>query len=495
MRKEPPLPQDVWDKLAPDAQAAVLLLVERYEQTSARLEHQIAELKAQLAQLQTRLNQNSQNSSRPPSTDPPGLKRSPPRQPSGRKRGAQPGHRRHERTLVPPHQVQQTVLCKPTACRRCGTALEGTDSEPLRHQVTELPPIEPHVTEYQLHRLVCPHCGTSTCGPLPSGVPTGHFGPRLQSVLALLSGAYRLSKRMVERLGGDLLGIEICTGEICALEQASAAALHAPVAEAREYVRQQPSAGMDETGWRENRRRAWLWVAVTAWVTVFAIRLSRGAKVAREMLGDSFDGLLTSDRWSGYHWITLLRRQVCWAHLRREFQAMIDRGTAGGPAIGKRLLGHSDALFGWWHRVRDSTLSRATFHDYVMRRLRGAFRQDLEAGTRCRCSKTAATCRELLRVEPALWTFVRRAGVEPTNNAAERVLRHAVLWRKSSYGTDSQAGSHFVENILTVVASCRQQGRNVLDYLTRCCEAALAGDPAPSLLPTRAPDQPALKAA
>lgn len=494
MRKEPPLPQDVWDKLAPDAQAAILLLVQRYQQTIAALQQQVTQLKGQLAQLQTRLHQNSQNSSRPPSTDPPGLKRSPPRQRSGRKRGGQPGHSRHERALVPPDRVQETVPCKPAACRRCGATLHGSDAEPLRHQVIELPPIAPHVTEYQLHRLVCPHCGTSTCGQLPGGVPRGRFGPRLQGVLSLLSGAYRLSKRMVETLSSDLLGIEISTGEICALEQASAAALDAPVAEARQYVQQQESVGMDETSWRQNGGRAWLWIAVTTWVSVFAIRLSRGAQVAREMLGDAF-GRVTSDRWSAYHWIPLLERQLCWAHLRREFQAMIDRGTTGGRAIGARLLGHSDVLFGWWHRVRDSTLSRATLHDYVMRLLRPAFREDLEAGARCRCAKTAATCRELLKVEPALWTFVRHAGVEPTNNAAERTLRHAVLWRKASHGTDSEAGSHFVENILTAVASCRQQGRNVLDYLTCCCAAALAGDAPPSLLPPQATGQPTLQAA
>lgn len=213
------------------------------------------------------------------------------------------------------------------------------------------------------------------------------------------------------------------------------------------------------------------------------------------MLGDAFGGLVTSDRWSAYNWIALLHRQLCWAHLRREFQAMIDRGTTGGRAIGEALLGHCDVLFGWWHRVRDSTLSRATFHDHVMRLLRAAFREDLEAGTRCRCAKTAATCGELLKLEPALWTFLRRTGVEPTDNAAERALRHVVLWRKASYGTDSAAGSHFVENILTVVVSCRPQGRNVLDYLTTCCAAALAGDAAPSLLPAQATGQPALKAA
>lgn len=475
MRKEPPLPQDFWDLAPPVVQQAVLALVDRYEQTIARLEERIAALEA-------RLHQNSQNSHRPPSSDPPTVKRSPPRQPSGRKRGGQPGHARHQRPLLPPDQVQDIIICRPSACRRCGGTLEGNDPEPRRHQVAELPPIQPEVIEYQLHRLECPRCGITTEAQLPAGVPSGCFGPRLQSLLALASGVYRMSKRMVQSFSGDVLGTEISLGEVAALERATAAALDPPVAEAREYVQQQPSAGMDETGWHEAKQRAWLWVMVTTWVTVFCIRLSRGAKVAQEMLGEFFAGVVTSDRWKGYDWLQLSLRQICWAHLRREFQAMIDRGGKAA-AIGRRLLGHSDVLFSWWHRVRDETLARSTFQQYVLRWLRPEFQQDLAMGTRCACAKTAATCRELEKVETALWTFIRREGVEPTNNGPERTLRHAVMWRKTSYGTDSKHGSHFVENILTVVASCRQQERNILEYLTTCCQAACAATAIPSLLP------------
>lgn len=476
MRKEPPLPHNIWDRIPPDAQAAVLALVERYDQTIAGLEQRIADLEARLAQ-------NSRNSSRPPSSDPPTVKRSPPRQPSGRKRGGQPGHVRHQRPLVPLDQVQDIIICKPPACRRCGGTLHGDDAQPRRHQVVELPPIQPQITEYQLHSLPCAHCGITTQADLPAGVPSGSFGPRLQSLLALGSGVYRMSKRMVQSFCADVLGTEISLGEVAALEQATAAALDAPVSQAREYVQQQPAAGMDETGWREGKRRAWLWVMVTAAVTVFCIRLSRGAQVAQEMLGQCFAGVLTSDRFSAYTWLPLRLRQICWAHLRRDFQAMIDRGGQAAR-IGRRLLGHSDVLFTWWHRVRDGTLARSTFEQYVMRWLRPAFQEDLAAGTRCACAKTAATCRELEKVETALWTFVRREGVEPTNNGSERTLRHGVMWRKTSHGTDSRRGSHFVENILTVVASCRQQGRNVLDYLTACCEAACSGTSPPSLVPS-----------
>jgi len=191
--------------------------------------------------------------------------------------------------------------------------------------------------------------------------------------------------------------------------------------------------------------------------------------------------VLTSDRAKADNGQPLQSRQICWAHLRRDFQAMIDRGGAGA-AVGESLLEQADVLFGWWPWVRDGTWAPATFQGY-MRGLRGAFQQELEAGARCACPQTAATCQELLKVETAVWTFARVPGLDPTNNAAERALRHPVQWRKTSYGTDSLAGSHFVENLLTVVATCRQQDRNVLDYLTRCCQALYTGVPPPSLLP------------
>jgi transposase len=473
MRREPPLPAELWDRIAPEIQAAIWALVDGYER-------RIAALEAEVAELRERLNQTSQNSSRPPSADPPESKRTPPRVPSGRKRGAQPGHPRYERTLVPVDQVQAVIACKPAHCRRCGEGLHGTDAQPLRHQVIEVPPPRPEVTEYQLHRLVCGRCGTTTCGTLPPGVPATSYGPRLASLVALCGGAYRMSKRMVVNFCTDVWGVPMAVGEICQVEQTVAQALDPPVQEARTYIQTQ-AANVDETTWWEQMRRGALWVAVTQWVSVFAIRASRGAKVLGELLGEGYRAVLTSDRAKAYNRQPLRRRQICWAHLRRDFQAMIDRGGAG-KAVGERLLEHAEVLFGWWHWVRDGTWARSTFQYYV-RWLRQAFREELEAGTRCACPKTAATCRELLGVEPALWTFVRVEGIEPTNNAAERALRHAVQWRKTSYGTESARGSHFVENILTVVATCRQQDRHILDFLTHCCHALYTGTQPPSLLP------------
>jgi transposase len=473
MSQESPIPKDLWDLIPPAAQAALLALL-------GNLQSELLALRQQVADLSARLGQNSQNSSRPPSSDAPAVKRPPPREPSGRRRGAQPGHEPHHRPLLSP---DEEIPRKPTACRRCGEALAGTDLQPLRHQVIELPPIKPLVTEYQLHRLVCPRCGTSTCATLPDGVPSGQQGPRLQALLAVLTGAYRLSKDQAETLCGDLFAIPVCPGTICNLEQDTTAALEPVVEPLREYVKTQ-HANMDETGWREEGKRAWLWVAVTALVAVFHICRSRGSAVARSLLGPGLHWVVTSDRYSAYKWLALRRRQLCWAHLRRDFQAMIDRDNAGS-AIGMELLIFSDDVFYWWYRVRDGTLKRSSMRTCIAEQ-RPWLRDLLERGTVCGCAKTAAVCRELLKLEPALWTFLRREGVEPTNNAAERALRHAVLWRKSSYGTASVKGSRYVATILSVVATCRCQGRNVLEFVTECCQARLQGRAAPSLLPTAA---------
>ena len=386
------------------------------------------------------------------------------------------------RALVPPERVASVTQCKPTACRRCGHALSGEDSEPLRHQVAELPPIEPEVHEYRLHRLSCPHCNTVTRGPLPDGVPRTAFGPRLHAALSVLTGAYRLSKRQVSQLCSDLLGLTISIGMIAKLERITADVLEQPVAELAEAVKTAGAANIDETGWRENGRKAWLWVVVTGLGVVFRIARSRAGAVAADLLGEEPKPIVISDRFPGYEWIKLKSRQVCWAHLRRDFQAMIDR-DGDGAEVGRQLLWQSNKLFEYWHKVRDGTIQRSTFLQ-SMAWLRPMVRSSLERGSRCACAKTAATCGELLRLWDCLWTFTHVAGVEPTNNAAERALRHAVIWRRISGGTDSEAGSRFVERMLSVVATCRQQKRNVLEYLTRCHRARLLGKEVPSLIDT-----------
>ena len=465
MTDQPPLPQILWDTLSPDAQAAVVAVVRSLER--------------RIAELEERVNKNSTNSSKPPSSDPPSVKRRPPVPASGKKRGGQPGHRHQPRALVPPEQLRQVFECKPSECRRCGDELHGDDPEPIRHQVAEVPPVRPVVDEYRLHRLTCPRCRTSTCAVLPPGVPTGAFGPRLRAILSVLAGGYRLGKRPIRQLVFDLSGLTISTGMISRLERQGATELAAPVEELRQYVRDAGSAHIDETSWWQGQDKAWLWGAVTRLVTVFTIATSRGAEVAKGMLGTAARKVVICDRFKSYLWVK--RRQFCRAHLNRDFQAMIDRGGESAE-VGERLMGHSGALFEWWHRVRDGTLSRSSFRTYVAT-MRPFLKEDLQRGALRACPKTAGTCRELLAGETHLWTFVRVEGIEPTNNDAERALRHGVIYRKISGGTDSETGSRFVERILSVVATCRQQDMNVLDYLTRCYQAHLDGRPLPSLLP------------
>jgi transposase len=473
MKDQPPLPQSIWNRLSPEAQTAVSVLVQSFER--------------RIADLEERLGKNSTNSSRPPSTDPPSVKRRPPAPASGKKRGGQPGHHRKTRPLVPPEQVRQVIDCKPPQCRWCHQVLQGDDPQPIRHQVAEVPPVRPTVDEYRLHRLTCPRCRTSTCATLPPGVPQGAFGPRLRAILSVLAGGYRLGKRPIRQLALDLLGLTISTGMIARLERQSADELEAPVEELRDHVRQAAVTHIDETSWWQGQDKMWLWAAVTRLVTVFVIAPSRGADVAKEILGTDAKKVVISDRLKSYGWIK--RHQFCWAHLNRDFQAMIDRGGESAE-VGRLLLGHSERMFGWWHRVRDGTMARATLRSEVAM-MRFSFREDLRRGLECGCAKTVGTCRELLSGETHLWTFVRVEGVEPTNNDAERALRHGVIYRKLSGGTDSEAGSRFVERMLSVVATCRQQEVNVLDYLTRCYQARLDGKAAPSLLPTTSTAQAA----
>jgi transposase len=252
------------------------------------------------------------------------------------------------------------------------------------------------------------------------------------------------------------------------------------VEEAAVYV-QSCDLNIDETPWKERRKRRTLWTMVTTQLSVFTITTGRGVAVLQQLVGEWYSGIVTSDRAKVYDSYALRKRQLCLAHLCRDFQAMIDRGGAG-KEVGEALLEHMHVLFAWWHWVRDGTWTRATFQSSV-RTLRASFKLELEWGAQNACPKTAATCRELLTREVALWTFVRVEGIEPTNNSAERSLRRAVLWRKVSFGTQSERGSRFVASMLTVLLSCQQQQRNALTYLTACCQAFYANRPVPSLVP------------
>jgi transposase len=371
-------------------------------------------------------------------------------------------------------------VIKPAECRRCAGPLAGDDPEPYRHQVIDVPKVKATVDEYQLHSLLCERCGVSTRATLPAGVPSGQFGSRLQALVSVCSGDYRMSKREIERLVEDFFETPIALGSISNLEQSTSEAIAAPVEQVAQAIQKEPVVHADETSWYERSRRVWLWVAVTGTMALFLIRASRGAAVAKELLGNAFAGILSSDRWSAYEWVDVTRRQLCWAHLLRQFRGFQDFGPEG-VEIGLALELLTETMFHCWHRVREGTMSRTAFQA-LMTPLQKHVVAWLQKGQSCSIRKVAGTCREILALEPALWTFVHTEGVEPTNNPGERILRHGVLWRKGSFGTDSPSGSRFVERVLTVVSTLRLQKRNVLDYITAACQASLDGKPAPSLL-------------
>jgi transposase len=278
----------------------------------------------------------------------------------------------------------------------------------------------------------------------------------------------------------DLFGVRLSLGSVSASEQTMSAALAAPVDEARTYVQQQAVIHADETGWREDRKRAWLWIAGTALVAIFLVHAKRGAEAARILLG-TFTGILVTDRWSAYNGWALKKRQLCWAHLLRDFTFIAQsKGTAG--SVGKALIRLTHKLFRNWYRVRDGTMTRTAFKRSAAR-LRVDVEFLLKQGVGCYAPKVAGMCAEILKMHAAMWTFTAVEGVEPTNNFAERNLRAAVLWRKGSFGTHCQAGSRFVERMMTVVASLRLQRRNVFDFLVKASEAHLHHQAAPSLLP------------
>jgi transposase len=450
-------------------------------------------LEEENAQLREHLGQNSTNSSKPPSQDPPGTVRALKKKHTGRRPGGQPGHPKHERELVPTEQVQHVVEVLPERCKKCQRKLSGQDATPERHQVVEIPPVAAEITEYRCHQLECAECGTLTRAEVPLEAAST-FGERLGALACLLVGKYRLSTRLVSQALSDIVGVKLSLGSVSNLEQEMSAALQAPMAEAEQYVRQADIVNADETGWMEGveegrAARAWLWVFATTLVVVFRIATSRGSQVAKQVLGEDFSGILITDRWAAYDWYDPGLRQLCWSHLTRDFQGFIERGGVGGR-IGRELMAERNRMFKWWHRVRNGTLQRQVFQRR-MRQVEQKVGDLLREAQAYAEEKTAGMAKEILKLEKCMWVFVDVPGVEPTNNYGERTLRHAVIYRKISFGTHSEQGSRFIERILTAVTTLKQQKRHALEFLKEALWAHRRGLSPPSLLPMAEPAQAA----
>lgn len=441
----------------------------------------LAAVQAELRDLRARLGRTSRNSSMPPSSDPPSAPPRPKSPPSGRRQGGQPGHDGVTRSLFAAKDVDHRVSLRPSRCGSCRKDLArgAAAGPPRRHQVVEIPEAAATVTEYVLEGVCCPDCRRVTYGELPDGV-AGCVGARLQATLAVLAGRYRGSRREVAEVVEELFGSKarVSVGWISQLESRTAEALEPAYEQARRAVQGAALVHADETSFPEKSEKGWLWTASTHDVAFFLHDPERSSRAARRLLG-AFAGVLVTDRWRAYRH-PKRRRQICLAHLKRNWQALVDRGGAAAK-VGRAALDVLAKVFDLSDAHVAGRLSFAGLRRKVSR-LRLRLFDILCRGERCPDPKAAGMCRDLLDLFPSIWTFARSEGCPTTNNLAERRIRPAVLWRKGSFGTQSARGSRFLERILTVVQTLRLQGRSLVGFIADSIRMARLGREPPRLV-------------
>ena len=446
-------------------------------------DERIASLEARVDELTQKLHDLTRPPAAPRSPAP--VPKAPAKQPSGKKPGGQPGHPPHLKQLVSAERVNHVVPYVPTTCEHCQATLPGNagpeDPPPTRHQVAELPELAAHITEYQGHARTCRCCGQVTWATIPAHIRAHSVGPRLTAVLSYMVGCHGVSKRGVEEISEAVFDAAIALGTVANLEQEMSAALAPAYEEALQAVQQAPVKYVDETGWKEAGRKRWLWVAAASQVVVFLIHWLRNATALRKLVGATLSGILCSDRWRAYDHMPLMQRQVCWAHLKRNWKKMLERGGTA-RVIAEACLSVHKRVFELWHLYRGGGCSFRHMDDH-MAPLALELLEVLARGARCRDRKTARFCKRLREVYPALWAFAALPGIEPTNNHVERVQRRAVLWRRRSFGCHSAQGCRFVERILTVVQSLRLQERSVVPFLYEAIVAHRWGRNGPRLVP------------
>jgi transposase len=458
-------------------------LVKAQQATIEAKDREIARLQARVEELERRLGENSSNSSKPPSTDSPTDRAARPKDaPSGRTRGGQPGHKGHKRTFLPAARVQSSQDCFPPTCRRCGETLPPRrDPNPLRHQVVDIPKIEPVADDYWLHRVTCT-CGETTCGTLPRGVPQGMLGAQVLALIAVLTADGHMSRRKVQGLLAAVFGLDVSLGTLSESEQIVSDAVAPAVEQARIHALTEDVKHLDATTWRERGTYRALWTLATTTVTVFTVLRDGTRDLLRGWI-DRVRGVLVTDRGAQFDFWALDHRQICWAHLIRKFASFSERRGRVGE-IGADLLLLARVLLHSWHRVRDGTQSRRELQG-VATKVRALMEQLLDEGARLPIKGFQGACRNILDHRDALWCFVRDPDVEPTNNHAERELRGLVCWRRSSGGSQSARGNQFAANLKSVIHTCRKQHRDVLAYLTAAIQAALHDRATPSLIAAR----------
>ncbi|HUK44043.1 MAG TPA: IS66 family transposase [Gaiellaceae bacterium] len=468
-----------------DRETAIGLLLRLDELVVAnqRLVEANERLEGRVAELERRLNRSSRNSSLPPSQDPPSAPSRPRGKGSGGKRGGQHGHEGRYRRLFPPDRVDEIVEHWPERCGACAREFAEADrvdpTEPSRRQVVELPPIAVRVTEHRLHRVCCPECAAVTAAETAPGSRWA-FGPRLQAAVVTLAVRNRVSRRDTTELARELFGVELSTGSVDAIVQRAGEALAAPHTRLEQEIKRSPVVNIDETGWKTRGERRMLWGALTRRTAVFRIAAGRHAAEAQTMLGERYDGIVCSDRWAGYDYLDPTRRQLCWAHLLRDFTAHSE-GLSEQREFGNAGLVVAHNLFDAWEQFQHDDDQAAL--QTTIAPLQTKLRTELERASRKspRTKYHRQFARNLLKRWPALWTFSHTDGVEPTNNHAERCLRGAVIYRKLSLGTQSERGERSLERLLSASITCRLRKQSLLTYLTEVITAHARGDPIPAL--------------
>lgn len=455
-----------------EAQVAKLLEV------VASRDAEIARLKQRVADLERQLGQNSGNSHKPPSSDSPGTRPSKPA--TGRSRGGQPGHKPNRREMMPAEKVTRRTVVKPSTCKCCGSRrLDQVGAETRVHQVLEVPQIQPDVHEIRMHAADCRDCGSRTWAELPPDVPAHMFGPRLLAFIGYMLAA-RTSRRQLREVLAEVFGIPVSLGALSEAEARTSEAIAVASNDAAAFVRAHPVKNVDASTWRIEGAYAALWTIATSFVAVFFVTPDAKAPGIRALLG-KLRGIMISDRGSQLGFWTMDRRQVCWAHLIRKFVAFSERKDQGAK-LGESLLLVTQAMLHEWHRVRDGTLTRARFR-IIADNAQLAIERLLECGVALDLRGVSGACADMLAHKAAFFTFARHPGVEPTNNHAERALRPFVLWRKTSYGSQSDRGRLFAQRIMTVAHSLRLQSRPIFQFLVDSCQAHSIGRSGPSLLP------------
>lgn len=440
---------------------------------------EIAKLRTRVRELETQAGQNSTNSHKPPSSDPPGTR--PPKRGTGKQRGAQPGHKPNKREFLPPEKVTRRTELKPKRCACCGSRdLTLAAVDPRRHQVIDVPEIQPDVHEIVMHAASCGGCGKTTWAQLPDNVPRHMFGPRLLGLIGyLLAG--RTSRRQLQELLAEVFSIPVSLGALSEAEARISNAIAEPVDEAGAHVRAQTVKHVDGSTWRLEGAHAAVWTIATKLVAVFFVTADSRTETIRSLLG-TLSGTLVSDRGTQFGMWAMDRRQICWAHLIRKFAAFSER-TDEGAKIGDSLLLVAQAMISEWHRVRDGTVSIAEYRTKA-ENAQHVIETLLKRGVALRLRGLSGACADVLAHKEALFRFAYEAGVEPTNNHAERALRPFVLWRKTSYGSQSERGCLFAQRIMTVAHSLRLQKRSVFAFLVEACHASIHRGSTPTLLPS-----------